>query len=218
MKDDQMDRPLDEWITDAAQSYHEPPEPPKEAMWQALQNHRRARHVIPLRRGRWVVWSTAAAAAVAVLAIGIAIGMGLQTDGAGNPVVAVDPGPVTGDDRTASTALAITTANHLAQTETFLSLFRDEVRSGDRSDLASATARHLLATNRLISDTPVTADPALRALLADLELVLAQIAQLSGDSWEGETDLITDGLEQSAVLTRLQGLVPAGSARTGSSL
>ena len=117
-----------------------------------------------------------------------------------------------------STALAVATTEHLAQTETFLSLLRDAVRSGNNSPYAGATARTLLATNRLLTDSPVSKDAALKELLQDLELVLAQIAQLREDSWEGETDLITDGIEQRAVLTRLQTVVPAGTPRGALSL
>lgn len=218
MMEDRTDEQLDQWIAEAAQSYHEPPDAPREAMWRAIQARRHAPRVIRLRPRRWVRWSVAAVAAVAVLAIGIAIGRGLPA--AGDPEVAAAPGtaPAAGQPRAVSAALAIATTEHLAQTETFLALFRDAVRSGGASGQASATARHLLATNRLITDSPVTADPALKTLLEDLELVLAQIAQLGDDSWEGETDLITDGLEQRAVLTRLQSLVPAGPSRAASSL
>jgi hypothetical protein len=117
-----------------------------------------------------------------------------------------------------STALAVATSEHLAQTETFLSLFRDAARSGSDSRYVGATARTLLATNRLLTDSEIAQDAALKALLQDLELVLAQIAQLQEDSWQGETELITDGIEQRAVLTRLQTMVPAGPPRGAFSL
>lgn len=110
------------------------------------------------------------------------------------------------------------TTEYLAQAETFLTLFRDAARTGEAAGYVGGTARHLLATNRLITDSPVAADPALKGLLQDLELVLAQIAQLSEDSWEGETDLITDGIEQSSVLSRLQTVLPAGTPRVAISL
>ncbi len=70
-----IDDSLDETVRDAAQSYHEPPEPPREAMWSAIERARAEGRVsppIPLRSApRWVA---AFASMAAVLVIGIAIG------------------------------------------------------------------------------------------------------------------------------------------------
>lgn len=216
MMDDRTDEQIDHWVQEAAQSYHAPPEAPRDEMWHAIQAARRTPDVRPIRRPiRWVTWSVGVAA---VLAMGIGIGLTIASNGkAPVPVAASDDSATTSPDRV-STALAVATTEHLAQAETFLTLFRDAARTGESSSYASATARHLLATNRLITDTPVSADPALKELLQDLELVLAQISQLSEDSWEGETDLITDGIEQRAVLSRLQTAVPAGTPRVAFSL
>jgi len=214
--DDRLDEQLDDWIKDTAQSYHEPPVPPRDAMWTAIQEGRRAAPVIPIRRPvRWVTWTVGVAA---VLALGIGIGRLIPAEGSDPSVATVETPSDPMEQGAVSVALAVATTEHLTQAETFLTLFRDAVRSGQPSGYASGTARHLLATNRLITDTPVATDPALKELLQDLELVLAQIAQLTDDAWEGETDLITDGIEQRAVLTRLQSVVPAGTPRVVFSL
>jgi hypothetical protein len=80
--------------------------------------------------------------------------------------------------------------------------------------LASASARQLLATNRLLLDSPAAVEPATRLLLEDLELVLAEIAQLSPRSREQDLQLIRDGMERGNVMPRLRTAVPAGAAPT----
>jgi hypothetical protein len=71
MKDDE----LDELLRDAAQSYNLPPEPPREAMWNAISRARSDATITPiasrLRAPRWIA---AAAGIAAVLVLGIAIG------------------------------------------------------------------------------------------------------------------------------------------------
>jgi len=88
------------------------------------------------------------------------------------------------------------------------------VRSDGQERLASATARGLLATNRLLLDSPAGTDPRLKFLLQDLELVLAQIAQLAPEGRSEDLKLITDGLEQDGMMVRLRSAVPAGTAGT----
>jgi len=51
-----------------------------------------------------------------------------------------------------------------------------------------------------------------------LELVLAEIAQLSPASRSRDLDLITEGLEQGGVLSRLRTAVPAGTSATRGAL
>ena len=58
------------------------------------------------------------------------------------------------------------------------------MRSNDVDSLPVAAARQLLATNRLLLDSPV-ADARLRPLLLDLELVLAEITQLGSHDAPG---------------------------------
>jgi hypothetical protein len=219
MMDKRSDEQLDKWIAEQAQSYHQADYLPREEMWAAIQATRRSRAVRPIRpRMRWLAWSVGVAAVLA-LGMGLGIIMANQLGDSGQAVATTDTVPEAGPRKPrVSTALAVATTEHLAQTETFLSLFRDAVRSDSDSPYADVTARTLLATNRLLTDSPVAQDAALKELLQDLELVLAQIAQLREGSWEGETDLITDGIEQRAVLTRLQTVVPAGSPRGALSL
>jgi hypothetical protein len=107
-------------------------------------------------------------------------------------------------------AYRITMVEHLGQAEVFLTLFRLSVRRETHDPLASATARQLLATNRLLLDSPAATDRQTRLLLEDLELVLARIAQISPQSRAEDFRLITAGMEQADVMRRLRSEVPAG--------
>ncbi len=76
------------------------------------------------------------------------------------------------------------------------------------------TARQLLATNRLLLDSPAGQDRRMRVLLEDLELVLAEIAQLSSEPVTGDRELIREGMERGGVLPRLRTVVPSGTTST----
>jgi hypothetical protein len=206
---------LDERIRAAARDYNAPPETPREAMWARIAEARRARaatpavtpaapsepRVIPLRRWRW---GSLAAAAAAILAVGVGLGR-----------VSVAPSGSDWESRsTRGAAYHLAAQEHLGQSEAFLTLFRASVRQSGDYRLAAASARQLLATNRLLLDSPAAVDRKTRLLLEDLELVLAEIAQLSPSSRAEDLDLIREGIEQGDVMPRLRTAVPAGSAPT----
>ena len=211
MTDDQ----LDERIRKAAGGYHAPPETPREEMWTRIAEARRVRastspdalagpaetRVIPLRRWRL---AGLAAAAAAILAVGVGIGR-VSTA----PQVSSVEAPTT-----KAAAYHLAAQEHLGQSEAFLTLFRASVRRDGDYRLAAASARQLLATNRLLLDSPAAVDRKTRLLLEDLELVLAEIAQLSPHSRAEDLKLIREGIEQGDVMPRLRTAVPAGSAPT----
>ena len=201
MTDDQ----LDERIRGAARDYNAPPQTPREEMWARIAEARRGRvaepSVIPLRRWRW---AGLAAAAAAILAVGVGIGR-----------VSVAPEvPVWEAPSTSGAAYRLAAQEHLGQSEAFLTLFRASLRQPGDHRLAAASARQLLSTNRLLLDSPAAVDPKTRLLLEDLELVLAEIAQLSPSSRAEDLELIREGIEQGDVMPRLRTAVPAGSAPT----
>jgi hypothetical protein len=129
------------------------------------------------------------------------------------PAVVTQPAPASG-----SAAYRVAAVEHLGQSEEFLTLFRSSVRQGHEPRLASATARRLLATNRLLLDSPAASDPRTRLLLEDLELVLAGIAQLSPQSPAEDLELVREGIERGDVMPRLRMAVPAGAALTQGAL
>ncbi len=213
------DGELDRQMMEAARQYHDPPSIPREEMWQAIRARRQApRRIASTPALRWTTWSVGVAA---VLMLGIAIGWQASRLGGGSQPVVASPDP-SGTPASgaaakpgASPALQLATLQHLNQAEAFLTLFRASVRSGQDAPLARETARQLLTSNRLLRSSRAAEDPTVQTLLDDLELVLAQIAGLRDDSWSGETDLITEGLEQKAVLPRLQVAVTASTEFVG---
>lgn len=202
---------LDESLRAAARDYHTPPEPPREAMWRAIEAARRLDRARRPGPRRWVPW---AAAATALLAAGIGIGRLSTSHIAAGPGGAAPAAAGTASPRVNQTAYRLATVEHLGQSEAFLTLFRASVRSGSQERLASTTARQLLATNRLLLDSPAGQDRRTRLLLEDLELVLAEIAQLTPQATAGDRDLIREGMERGGVLSRLRTVVPAGATPT----
>lgn len=206
-----MDDRLDEQLRDLAQEYHQPPETPRDEMWTAIQRDRAARRA-PRRIG-WkpLVWGGLAAAAVLILGIFIGRGTGIDTgqEVAGTPNRIID---TTGPDR----AFKIAAVQYLGETEEFLTVFRADLRQGIVDRNAPVRARQLLSSNRLLMDSPAAEDPEISGLLEDLELVLAEIARVSGtEPSQEEAGFIDDGIEEGGLLERLRTAVPAGQAGIG---
>jgi hypothetical protein len=209
-----MDDELDERLRQLAAQYNPPPETPREAMWERIVAARGRKAEGPTRTFRPLTW---AAGIAAILALGI--GLGRLTVKQPTPGVAPSPLAVTSAP-TAINAAAyrLVTTEHLSQSEAFLTLFRASIRNRGEERLASATARQLLANNRLLLDSPAADDAKTKLLLQDLELVLAEIAQLSPAPRSHDLDLITEGLDQGGVLSRLRMAVPAGTSPTRGAL
>lgn len=224
-----IDDRFDDQLREAARDYNAPPETPRDVMWQRIVAERAAKRadrpdneptdstvpplVRTIRRSdrpavRLLRWPLGIAA---LLALGI--GLGRMTAPAPNTPapahVVTEAAPRGGE-----VAYRLAATEHLSQSETFLTLFRASVRQGGHEQLASSTARQLLATNRLLLDSPAAADSRTRLLLQDLELVLAQIAQLSGRPTSPDLDFITNGLDDSGVMSRLRTAVPSGTSAT----
>jgi hypothetical protein len=203
-----LDDRFDDLLRDAARDYNDPPETPKEEMWAAITAEKAKMaetepRILSFRSFRL------AAGIAALLALGVGLGRLTVKRVKSVPVpaqVAVDA------PRNRGTAYQIATTEHLSQSEAFLTLFRASVTSGGDERLASATARQLLATNRLLLDSPAATDAKTRVLLQDLELVLAEIAQLSPQARSRDLDLINEGLGRDGVLSRLRAAVPAGAS------
>ena len=128
------------------------------------------------------------------------------------------PSPVPGPRSPVPTAAyTVAAIQHLTQAEALLTSFRADARSGKEMDAQlSAWAKELLVSTRLMLDSPAGSDPRMRRLLEDLELVLAQIAQLGSQRAGDERNLIDEAVEGRNVLPRLRTTIPAGVRPVGS--
>ena len=207
MMDQHEDPKFEQWLKNAARTYHTPHPTPREEMWKRIEDARRNRHVIELRP--WMRWAVAAAA---VLILGIGIGRWTaHQPNAGNGTTTV----ATADSTTPAQydlVYQVAATQYLSHTEAFLTSFRADLGSNHAAKSArfARQARDLLSTTRLMLDSPAGKDQRLRSLLEDLELVLVQISQLDAAHNGHDTDLITQGMNQSNVLPKLRSAIPAG--------
>ncbi len=104
----------------------------------------------------------------------------------------------------------------LVQAEAVLTAYRGAeatTRDPQAMQQAARWARDVLSSTRLLIDSPAGRDPQMRALFTDLELVLAQIVQLSGTPLQAsERELIDRAMRDRDLLPRLRSAVPAGLA------
>ena len=196
------DQEYEELMRTAARTYRVPPDPPLDEMWRRIEAKRIG---TPARTG----WYRAGIALAASLVLGVGIGR-YVVPAAGdasrvsppNAVVASEVAPETAGF-VAGIPYEVATRRYLGQTAALLLALPVAVRPGGADARFAAQAQDLLSTTRLLLDSPAAADPTMRGLLEDLELVLAQIARLRSTQGEAELDFITSTLEQRDVLPRL---------------
>ena len=119
-------------------------------------------------------------------------------------------------DSLAQTLYRTAAIQTLVQAEALLTAYRaaeSGVRDPQAMQQAARWARDVLSSTRLLIDSPAGRDPQMRSLFTDLELVLAQIVQLSGTPLlAGERELIERAMRERDLLPRLRSAVPAGLA------
>ncbi|UCC84753.1 MAG: hypothetical protein JSW46_07490 [Gemmatimonadota bacterium] len=208
-----MEDRFDKLLIEAARDYNEPPETPRELMWARIDATRRERarrrQQLRVLYSPWTRWGMGIAAALA-----IGIGIGRYTSNRDNelaPPVAVTPGPeVTTTPAGAQLAYRVAATEHLVRAETFLTSFRTDAQAGRGDAEFWSGAGELLASTRLLIDSPAAEDPVFQSLLEELELVLVQIVRLSAERGNGELELVTEGLEHRGLLPKLRTAIPAG--------
>ena len=209
---------FDELMRDAAQTFHKPPQPDLDAMWEDVESQvwsgDRNGSAIALQRKVRRVPGWVAIAATLVIGIGIGrASMMLNRQAPATTAVAVMT-PVT-PTASADTAMArpyeIETSQYLDQTAALLIALPSEVRSGRTDPRFTSRAGELLTRTRLLMDSPAADDPAMHDLLEDLELVLMQVVRLQHGS-RTQLELINRALEQRDVIPRLRTAVADISA------
>ncbi len=218
MKEDRFE----ELMRDAAQTYRKPPEPDLSGMWTeieretwgggaATQPARIEARRLSTRASSWL--------AAATLVIGVGLGRAstaLHHDAAPTnaPQAVAQVGSMTPvrSDTSFDAPYNVETSQYLGQTAALLIALPSEARSGHPDDKFVGRAAELLTRTRLLIDSPAANDTQMRALLEDLELVLAQVVRLQDGHDRTELDLINRALEQRDVIPRLRTAVADISA------
>jgi hypothetical protein len=191
------------------QVFNEPPATPQEEMWAVIQPswQGQAQHRALIQKRRR--WSSYGLAAAALIVFGVAIG---RSTAAPNPVIQVVSSPTTSNgDQRISLPHRLAAFQYFSQSETVLTTFRESPTDDDVAQLA----RDLLTTTRLLLDSRIGEDPALRRMLEDLELVFSQMSMLAPGNDVGERRLITESVEDNTILYRLRSLIPTDPVRVG---
>ncbi|MGH7477695.1 MAG: hypothetical protein ACRELD_15625 [Longimicrobiales bacterium] len=134
---------------------------------------------------------------------------------------ATDEAAVATEGAAAGALYRVAAVRTFSRAEALLTSFRaggtaDSAGTGPADEQIAEWARDLLATTRLLLDSPAKEDPQALALLADLELVLVQLVQLGGGGATGaEQELIEDAVRDRNLLPRIRTVVPAGNVAIG---
>ena len=213
MKDEKLDPEFEALMRDAARTYNAPPElADPDATWRAIERALPAAGTVgdatrhPAARRSWArPWTQPLVRMAAMLLVGVAVGRASagRNAPAGEATTIASIASASATD-SAPSADQVATDRYLARTEALLAGLPDELRArrGDAAFLSRADA--LLLQTRLLLDSPAAADPALRALLDDLEVVLAQVVRLDARRDPVEVDFLHEALEQRDVLPRLR--------------
>lgn len=190
---------FDELMRDAERTYRNPPQPDFDAMWKGIE---REHFGAPERSSRFRLATNRWVGIAATLIVGIGIGRASSmfshkaSSFESAPTVAVHV------DSAMARPYEIETSQYLGQTAALLVALPAEVKDGASAQFTSR-AGDLLSRTRLLMDSPAADDPAMRALLEDLELVLMQVVRLQNGN-RMDLDLINRALEQRDVIPRLR--------------
>jgi hypothetical protein len=175
--------------------------PPLDRMWEAIEP---AAFTAPARTpSRWLRTLLPLAA---MLLIGFGIGRMAPAPSRTSPGGLVEaelpalPAPAASEAR----PFVGVATNYLERVTSLLLTLANESGRGQSVEYKASQARDLLATTRLLMDSPDPIEPQLRALLEDLELVLAQIARLPARPDAPDVYLIDQALDQREVIPRLR--------------
>ena len=190
---------FDELMRDAERTYRNPPQPDLDAMWKGIE---REHFGAPERPSKFRFATNRWVGIAATLIVGIGIGRAsIMLSHIASPSESARPSEIHADSAMAR-PYEIETSQYLGQTAALLVALPSEVKAGTSAQF-TARAGDLLSRTRLLMDSPAADDPAMRALLEDLELVLMQVVRLQSGN-RMDLDLINRALEQRDVIPRLR--------------
>ncbi len=216
---------FDRWVIDAAKQYNDPPDENLSDLWTSIDDQRidaqridaqRVAANAPLRltvgqSTRWYQQSWIRMAAV--LVVGVALGRvssSFNAPRANAPTTAAlfaEPAVVTASNVSNASPRVLDAPDaerYLGQTVALLASLQSDTWAARGDTLLAARANTLLSTTRFLLDSPNAADPNVRGLLEDLELVLVQIVQIPSSRSASDVELIHQAMKQRDVMPRLR--------------
>ena len=196
------EKELEELIRSVGSTYRQPADPDREAIWHQIEGRAFGTRTSIAARRPVLLHGLAYAA---VLVIGIGIGSLARSGPSARP--AAPPPESAGLLVPASTAsepspFVGVARDYFQQSTALIVSVAADLRTGHILPGTMTRARELLSTTRLLLDGNLP-DPALRDLLQDLELVLAQVVQLPAGQPAPDAQLIAETMDQREVLSRL---------------
>jgi len=121
------------------------------------------------------------------------------------------------DEESTRLAYRLVMLQHMAGSEAMITAFRASARRGEVDAQMARWARELLGTTRLLESSPASADPTMRRMLQDLDLVIAQIVQYAahGTTNPDELDLIERSIQTRGIMAKLRGTTPTRGRTAG---
>ncbi len=194
---------LQDLLKDAAREYRVPKDPPLDAMWARIEREHfdataPVRSADPRRSHRWL---RAVAGIAATLVVGFGIGR-VTAPGDGSSLPAAADLASNAVVRTPADPLQRTASAYLDDAEFLLASLPREASALDSTFVTRA--RQMLVRTRVLLDSPIGADPELRNMLEDMELVLAQMARLRTRPGAEELTFIAAAMDERDVVPRLR--------------
>jgi len=212
---DQHEQRREEVLKDAVQSYHRPPETPRERIWEQMQRERPVDEAVSFwpRFGGFLRTNWWPAVALGILVVGIWIGRQLEqapnpplTERPGTEMAAVE-GAADGPGAVAEPLPGSPLEESLKQNaEALLMLVSSETAGFEAggNEAVANWARELLSETRLLLGSPVAENEQTSSLLLDLEFVLVQLVRQNRPNARESNEWILDNIRRKDLLIRLR--------------
>lgn len=201
---------LERRLNELKATWRVPGDLPLDEMWQVVEA-RAFPDAAPRRGSRWIRTLLPLAA---MLLLGFGIGQlapALLPTRPAADLAAVPSGVAVSEAKDATAPFVGVATDYLERVTMLLVALADAAREGEPPEHSAGQARDLLATTRLLLDSPQAGDPRLQTLLQDLELVLVQIVRLPRRPPQPDVYLIDQTVDQREVLPRLRDMLAENS-------